>query len=166
MAPVLGKKASAAEGIADRRGRGGEEGMEPPHPADRADILGPGKDDARKLTHQALAGIDVAVRMDQGVLVNELKAPRRRSDDYPCASGTEPGKTIGVGLETGKFEQPAHEGRGGGGGFGGMGGGRGGGMGGHGGGGGRGGGGGGEARGFEAPKPLKAWAMVAIAPVR
>ncbi len=149
------------------RGRGGEEGMEPPHPADRVDILGPGKDDARSLTHQALAGVDVAVRIDQGVLRYELKVPLARSDDHPYAIGTEAGKTIGVGLETGKFEQPSHEGRGGGGGFGGMGGGRGGSMGGHGGGGGgRGGGGGGEARGFEAPKPLKAWATVAIAPVR
>lgn len=146
------------------RGRDGEAGMEPPQPRDRVDILGPGKDDARSLTHQALAGVDVAVRVDQGVLQYELKVPLARSQDHPYAIGTEPGKTIGVGLETGKFEQPAHEGRGGGGGFGGLGGGRGGGMGGRGGGGSR--GSGGEGRGFEAPKPLKAWATVAIAPVR
>jgi len=151
------------------RGRGGEEGMEPPHPSDRVDILGPGKDDARSLTHQALSGVDVAVREDQGVLHYELKVPLVRSDEHPYAIGTEPGRTIGLGLETGKFEQPSHEGRGGGGmpGMGGGGGGRGGGMGGHGGGGGRGGShGGGEGRGFEAPKPLKAWATVSIAPAR
>jgi hypothetical protein len=146
---------------------GGEAGMEPPHPADRVDILGPGKDDARSLTHQFLSGVDVAVRVDQGVLQYELKVPLARSEDHPYAIGTEPGKTIGVGLETGKFQQPSSEGRGGGGGFGGMGGGRGGGgMGGHGGGRGGSGRGGGEGRGLEPPKPLKAWATVAIAPVR
>ena len=151
------------------RGHSGEDAMDPPHPADRVDILGPGKDDARSLTHQALSGVEVAVREEQGVLQYELKVPLARSGEHPYAIGTEAGKTIGVGLETGKFEQPSHEGRGGGGGFGGGGGGgRGGGMGGHGGGGGRGGGsrGGGEGRGFDAPKPLKAWATVAIAPVR
>lgn len=149
------------------RPRGGEEGMEPLHAADRVDILGPGKDDARSLTHQALSGVDVAVRMDQGILRYELKVPLVRSDEHPYAIGTEAGKTIGVGLETGKFEQPHHEGRGGGGGFGGMGGGRGGAMGGHGDGGGRGGGESrGEGRGFEPPKPLKAWATIAIAPAR
>jgi hypothetical protein len=154
------------EGREGRR-RGREEGMEPMHPADRVDILGPGKDDARSLTHQALSGVDVAVREEQGTLHYELKVPLAKSADHPYAIGTEAGKSIGLGLETGKFQQPSHEGRGGGGGgFGGMGG-RGGGMGGHG-GGGRGGGGrgGGEGRGFEPPKPLKAWATVAIAPVR
>ena len=139
------------------RGRGGEEGMAPP-PSDRVDILGPGKDDARSLTHQALSGVEVAVRVDQGVLQYELKVPLARSADHPYAVGTEAGKTVGVGLETGKFEQPSHEGRGG----------RSGRMGGHR-GGGRGGGGsrdGGEGREFEPPKPLKAWATVAIAPAR
>lgn len=140
------------------RGRGGEEGKEPPPPSDRVDILGPGKDDARSLTHQALSGVEVAVRVDQGVLQYELKVPLARSADHPYAVGTEAGKTVGVGLETGKFEQPSHEGRGG----------RSGRMGGHR-GGGRGGGGsrdGGEGREFEPPKPLKAWATVAIAPAR
>jgi hypothetical protein len=161
-----------SDGQGGQRGRGhhgppgerGGDGMDPPHPADRVDILGPGKDDARSLTHQALSGVEVAVREEQGVLQYELKVPLLRSADHPYAIGTEPGKTIGVGLETGKFEQPSHAGRGGGG-FGGMGG-RGG-MGGHGDGGARGGSrGGGEGRGFEAPKPLKAWATVAIAPAR
>jgi hypothetical protein len=129
------------------------------------DILGPGKDDARSLTHQSLVGVEVAIHIDQGLLQYELKVPLVVTSDHPYAIGSQAGKTIGVGLETGKLEQPSSAGRGGGFGGGGMGGRGGGGRGG--GGGGRGGGGheGGEGRGAQAPKPLKVWATVAIAPV-
>jgi hypothetical protein len=135
-------------------------------PVDRVDILGPGKDDARSLTRDHLQGVDVAVRAEQGMLQYELKVPMVRTAEHPYAIDVAPGKTIGLGLETGKIQQRSlGEGRGGGFGGGGMGGRGGGGM------GGRGGGGGGRRGGAESPrpqaaKPLKVWATVATAPAR
>lgn len=141
-------------------------------PMDRVDILGPGKDDARSLTREHLSGVDVAIHAEQGTLQYELKVPLARSEDHPYAIETAPGKTIGVGVETGKLQAHA-SGAGRGGGFGGGGGGMGGGGGrGRGGGGGMGGGGGrggGGQHGSEPPrpaKPMKPWATVTIGPVR
>jgi uncharacterized membrane protein YgcG len=130
---------------------------EAPDPGDRVDIIGPGKDDARSLTRDHLTGVGVAIRTEEGTLHYELKVPLARTADHPYAIDTAPGGTIGVGLETGKMPQRS-SGAGRGGGFGGGGSG---GMG----GGGRGHGGGGQ-RDFQPPKPLKAWGIVAIAPVR
>lgn len=172
--PVVEHGSGEGQGRGEARGRSHGDGQaeEEPEaaPSDRVDILGPGKDDARSLTREHLSGVDVAVRSEQGILQYELKVPLARSADHPYAIGTEPGKTIGLGLETGKMQQQSFgQGRGGGFGGGGMGGG---GMGGRG-GGGRGGGGGGrggrggeEGRGFQPPKPLKAWATVSIALAR
>ena len=135
-------------------------------PADRIDVLGPGKDDARMLTRDFARGIDVAIRNEQGTLQYELRVPLAKSADHPYAIEAVAGKPIGFGLETAKPQQSTF-GRGGPGGFGGGGGG----MGGRGGGGmgGRGGGGGGGMRGGggggrEPAKPLKGWGLVTIAP--
>jgi len=156
-----------------RRG-GADHSTETSSPADRVDILGPGKDDARSLTREHLSGVDVAVRSEEGILQYELKVPLAKTADHPYAVEAEPGKTIGIGFETGKAQQSS-DGRGGGGGGygGGGGGGYGGGMGGHRGGmgghGGQGGGGGhrgGESGGYQQSKPLKAWATVTIAQAR
>jgi hypothetical protein len=170
--PVIEAGAGFGEGRGGRGGASGRRGEGPPDdaaaPADRLDILGPGKDDARSLTREHSSGVEVALRSEEGTLHYELKVPLARTADHPYAIETSPGSTIGVGLETGKLQQ--HFGAPRGGGFGGGGGG-GGGMpgGGHGrgggGGGGRGGGGGGQ-REFQPPKPLKPWAIVTIAPVR
>ena len=145
--------------------RGGDHAPSDPSPADRIDVLGPGKDDARMLTRDHAPGLDVAIREEQGTLQYELKVPLVHTGDHPYAIDAQPGKANGVGLEAGKpaggfSVRPA----GGGGGFGGFGGG----MGGRGGGmGGRGGpghgGGGGRGDDHEAAKPLKGWATVAIA---
>ena len=133
-------------------------------PGDRIDIIGPGKDDARSLTRDHLPGVGVAIRTEEGTLHYELKVPLARTTDQPYAIDTAPGRTIGVGLETGKMPQRS-SGAGRGGGFGGGGGGgMGGGGRGH--GGGMGGGGRGGQRDFQPPKPLKVWGIVAIAPVR
>jgi hypothetical protein len=138
-----------------RRGGEGSEGAEPDPgpPLERVDILGPGKDEARSLTRDHLVGVDVAVRSDQGVLDYELKVPLTSSSDRPYALGVEPGRTIGIGIETGKMPQRASgESRGGG-----FGGGR----------GGRGGrGGGGQDRDVQPPKPVKVWTLVTLAPAR
>ena len=51
----------------------------------------------------------------QGTLQYQLKVPLARNGDHPYAIETAPGKTIGVGLETGKLQQRSFgAGRGGG----------------------------------------------------
>jgi hypothetical protein len=160
----------AESGGRGRRGEGPPD--EAAAPSDRVDIIGPGKDDARSLTRDHLSGVEIAMRPEEGTLHYEVKVPLVRTADHPYAIDTAPGKTIGVGLETGKTQQRSFgEGRGGGfggggGGGGGMGGGRRGPGGGMGGGGGRGRGGADGQRDFQPPKPLKSWGIVAIAPVR
>jgi|tagenome__1003787_1003787.scaffolds.fasta_scaffold20524160_1 hypothetical protein len=172
--PVVEEGAGGGGEGHERGGRGRPSGE---HPAgdieqrddilvpDRVDVLGPGKDDARSLTRDHLPGVAVALHLQQGVLQYELRVPLARTTAQPYALETQGGKTIGVGFETGKM--PSHSspegGRGGGFGGGGGSGGRGGGMG-HGGGGMGRGGGGGEEHGGQPPKPLKAWATIAIAP--
>lgn len=140
------------------------------------EILGPEKEDKRRLARKAATGIEVDARLASGTLVYEIKIPLVKSDRYPYAIGTAD-KIIGVGVETAEInmeemrEQMRERmgGRGGmGGGRGGMGGGRGGMGGGRGGmGGGRGGMGGGQGGGMpggrEMPEPLKAWAKVKLA---
>jgi hypothetical protein len=160
----------ATGGRGRRRGGGGPPPEESTSPTDRVDILGPGKDDARSLTRDHLSGVDVAIHTEQGTLQYELKVPLARSGDHPYAIETVPGKTIGVGVETGKLQMHSSgAGRGGGfggGGMGGGGGGRGHGGGGMGGGGGRHGGGQGGSEPPRPAKPLKPWATVTIGPVR
>src|SRR5258708_27301290 len=97
------------------RRRGGGVADEEIAPADRGDILGPGKNDARSLTRDHLPGIDVPIRAEQGLLQHELKGPLARTADRPYAIEAAPGATIGVGLETAQGQQRAPgEGRGGG----------------------------------------------------
>lgn len=132
------------------------EDYEPPN---RIDILGPGKDDARSLTSGHASGVEAALRVSEGAVFYELKVPLGTSADHPYAINASAGKTIGIGFETPKAEQPSGEApHGGGGGYG-----RGGGMGGHGGmhGGGMH-GGHQEGGGDQPPKPLKVWATVSL----
>ena len=160
----FGRGGSGRSGGERRRPEGGEgegrEGSAEFTPPERVDILGPGKDDARSLTRDHLQGIEVAMAVDQGTVLYELKVPLAATADRPYAVAAKTGDTIGLGLETAKFERPSmggHEGGMGGRGGGGFGGG---GMGGHRGGGGR---GGGESRGgFQPPKQLKEWATVTL----
>ena len=163
--PVVEAGSFAGGGERGRRGRAeGEPAEDPGPPHDRVDILGPGKDDARSLMRDHLQGVDVAFRTDQGSVEYELKVPLAHSSDHPYGIDTQPGKTIGIGFETGKLSERVGERRGGGGfGGGGMGGGRGGGMG----GGRRGpGGGGSHEGGFQPPKPIKVWTTVTVGPAR
>jgi len=149
----------------DRGGDQGGEAASDPHPGDRIDVLGPGKDDARMLTRDHAPGIDVAIREEQGTLQYELKVPLVKTAEHPYAIEAGPAKSIGFGLESGKAQERFSVGPGGGGfgggGFGGGIGGRGGGMGGH--GGGTRGGGGHDREGDEAVKPLKGWGTLTIA---
>ncbi len=81
-------------------GQGESERPDDPSPSDRVDLLGPGKNDARALTRDHLQGIDVAIHSEQGALQYELKVPLAKTADRPYALEVQPGKMIGVGLET------------------------------------------------------------------
>jgi len=141
------------------------------------EVLGPGKDDKRRLelAYARTIGLDVAARLAEGVLVYELRVPLSVTEAQPYGVKSAPGATIGLGIESAKL--PAPDGRGGEGGRSGMGGsppgGGGGGMGGGMGGGGMGGGGqrggmgglppGGGREGMREIKPIKAWTIVRLA---
>jgi hypothetical protein len=121
------------------------------------EVLGPGKDDRRRVERVADSGIEVAADAREGTLVIELKVPLAKTATHPYAIGTDPGRKIGLGLETAKVERPQFDARGGGSGIGGRRGGRGGG------GLGRSGArGGGDERGVQALKPLKVWTTIQL----
>lgn len=135
-------------------------------PPDRVDILGPGKNDEVSLTREHLQGVEVAFKVEQGILQYELKVPLAKTDDMPYAIAAAPGGSIGIGLETAKAQDRMNLGQQGGGGYGGggMGGGGFGGRGGfgRGGGGGMGRHGGGQGSGDQT-KPLKGWGTITLA---
>ena len=146
----------------------GQEGQRPSGPVGLAiepighlEVIGPGKDDRRRLelAFAKTVGLDVATRMGEGVLVYEIRVPLSASEEQPYAVRSIPGGTIGLGVETGEMPRAAGrsgEGRGrgaGGGGGGGSG------VGGGGSGGGGGGRGGGR-EGMRELKPVKAWTIV------
>jgi hypothetical protein len=148
----------------ERRNPDGADG-DRPEPANRLEVLGPGKGDAHSFVTDMVPGIAVKVGEVQGALVYELKVPVGKSADFPYAIEAKPGALIGFGLDTPKMERPQSEGgrRIGGigsGGLGGGGGGRGG-MGGRGRGGATGGGRRGDG-GFAPRKPLKTWATIQL----
>jgi len=143
-------------------------------PITHIEVIGPGKDDRRRLelTFAKTVGLDVASRMSEGVLIYEIRVPLSASEAQPYAVRSTPGGTIGLGIETGQIPRPGGRGDEGGGRGGGPRGGGGGGMGGGppggggmGGGGGRGGGGmgGGREGGMREMKPIKAWIVVHLA---
>ena len=133
------------------------------------ELLGPKRDDRRRIAISADSPITVAAGSREGTLVYELRIPLARAPDRPDAIGTEPGRTIGFGLETPKVERPAgpeggpdsaggRRGGGGGGARGGMG------RGGF--GGGRGGpGDAGQGPDRSPAKPLKVWTTMELAPL-
>jgi hypothetical protein len=136
----------------------------------RLEVYGPGKDEARSIVLDQATGLEVRIARQQETVVYELKVPLARNDAHPFAIGAQPGRVIGLGLESPKWEAQARSplgspggGLGGrpGGGMGGMGG-----MGGGRGGQGRTGGMGPGAREDERPaqpKPWKVWTTVHLA---
>ena len=145
------------------RGRGSERDLEELRQSfeesmAELEILGPGKDECRRLQVADAEGIFVKVRTLRGGFVYELKVPLAQSEQHPFAIGAEAGNTIGLGLETREINRDMFRERVGGGmrGGGGLRGGR----------GGRGGSrGSGMPRGGtrpEMPKSLKIWATVQL----
>ena len=124
------------------------------------EIIRSDKEMPQKMNVEDAKGIEVKAVPSTGFFVYELKIPLVQWEQRPIAVGAEPGKTIGIGFETGKFDSSQMpEGRSGGtrGGGGGapMGGGRGGrgGMGGR----------GGYDRGQQLSEAMKIWATVKLA---
>ncbi len=144
-----------------RRMRIDEQSMErsrqaPRRPMIELEILGPGKDELKKMPIAEAKGIDIIVEFSSGMLVYELKVPLIQSEQYPYAIGAEAGSSVGIGFETPKMKRSDMRrqmsgGRGGGGTMGGM----------RGGAGGRGMSGGG--RRSQMPKSLKIWTVVQLA---
>lgn len=69
------------------------------------EILGPGKDEVKKMPIEEAKGIDIHVEFSSGMLVYELKVPLIQSEQHPYAIGAEAGSSIGIGLETAKMER-------------------------------------------------------------
>lgn len=124
------------------------------------EIVGPEKNDVRRMNIEQVEGIDIEVGNTTGRFVYELKVPLVQGENHPYAVGVEGMSTIGIGFETAEIDRDemraGMQER--------MGGMRGGGRS----GGGRTGGGrmGGGMRGGarpEMPKPLKVWTTVHLA---
>src|SRR4051812_20890410 len=117
----IGAGITAEEMAGHRRGGGGASGtapdpgtQDPPHghpqepslePANRLEVLGASKDDARSYTADLAPGIAVKVGQAEGLLAYELKVPLMPSGDHPYAVGAKPGQPISVGLEMPKLER-------------------------------------------------------------
>ena len=80
------------------------------------EVLGPGKDDKRRLelAYARTIGLDVAARLAEGVLVYELRVPLSATEAQPYGVKSVPGATIGLGIESAKLQPPGgREGEGG-----------------------------------------------------
>lgn len=121
------------------------------------EILGPGKDESKRMSVEEAKGISIHVKPSSGIIVYELKVPLHQSEEYPYAVGAKAGDPIGIGflspkIEMGKLRPGGGGGMPGGGGRGGI----------EGMSGGRGMPGGGRMAGM--PKAIKVWAIVQLAP--
>lgn len=140
---------------------------EPPQPKiTYVELLGPGKDDRRRLDLAAESAIAVAAAVNEGTLLYEFRLPLAESSTtQPYGIGAKTDKPLGFGLQIPTPEFPQGGGQRGGGGLGGggrSGGGRGG-IGGTGRGGGGFGGGGMRGRGGAQMKELKVWTTLTLA---
>ena len=130
---------------------------EPPQPKiTYIELLGPGKDDRRRLDLSPESEITVAAAVNEGTLLYEFRLPlAAASAAQPSGIGAKMDRPVGLGLQTPKLEVPQGGGQSGGGGRGGFG--R----------GGRGGGGFGDGgmrgRGPMQMKELKLWTTLALA---
>lgn len=69
------------------------------------EVLGPGKDDVARLSVMDTTGIRAKTGISSdGRFVYELKIPLGSSPDTPYAVNTSPGKTVGIGFETGTVD--------------------------------------------------------------
>ncbi len=74
---------------------------------DELEILGPRKDEKRRIQVKDLKGIEVAIDPSGGLLIYELKVPLLHSEDHPYAIGAKPGDVVGIGIEVAKMDLSA-----------------------------------------------------------
>lgn len=77
----------------------------PRRPMIELEILGPGKDELKKMPIAEAKGIDISIEFSSGMLVYELKVPLIQSEQHLYAIGAEAGSSVGIGLETAKMER-------------------------------------------------------------
>jgi len=77
----------------------------PRRPMIELEILGPGKDEAKKMLIEEAKGIEINIEFSSGMLVYELKVPLIQSEQHPYAIGAKAGSSVGIGLETSKMER-------------------------------------------------------------
>lgn len=68
------------------------------------EILGPRKDEKRRIQVKDMKGIEIAVDASGGLLVYELKVPLLHSEQHPYAVGAKAGDLIGIGIEVPKMD--------------------------------------------------------------
>ena len=97
---------------------------EPPQPKiTYIELLGPGKDDRRRLDLSAESEVTVAAAVNEGTLLYEFRLPlAAASAAQPFGIGAKMDRPVGLGLQTPKLEVPQSGGQPGGGGRGGRGG--------------------------------------------
>ena len=69
------------------------------------DVLGPNKTVLKKLTVNDFPNLTASLKDTLGTMIYELKVPLKKSGDSSFAIGTDPGNTIGIGLESGGFHR-------------------------------------------------------------
>lgn len=73
-------------------------------PLTELEIIRSDEETPQKLNISQVKGIEIKAVPSTGLLVYELKIPLIQTEQHPLAVGAEPGKTIGIGFETGKFD--------------------------------------------------------------
>lgn len=71
------------------------------------EILGPRKDEKKRIPVKEVKGIEIAVDASGGLLVYELKVPLLPSEQHPYAVRAEAGDLIGIGMEIPKIDMNA-----------------------------------------------------------
>lgn len=78
---------------------------EPPASAlDQFEVVKSEKEPAQRMDFSQAKGLELKVASSTGLIVYEMKIPLAASADSLVAAGAAPGKTIGIGFETGKVD--------------------------------------------------------------
>lgn len=72
---------------------------------DKIELLGPGKNDKKRINRVNNSGIEASINDTLGVMVCELKIPLKQSNEFAYAIVADTGATISLGLETGELKR-------------------------------------------------------------
>ena len=76
------------------------------------EIQGPGKGDLARLPLKNKYGLEIAADYQNGQFVYEARIPLQQSPDQEFAIASRPGRSVGVGFQTGRPDMPTMRGRG------------------------------------------------------